>query len=259
MAGIILKDKDVFHVHTSRCGHAERVSDEEYVVEALSLGASSIWFTDHAPFPGDPFQGRMKYDELEEYLVSLSELKTKYNGFVRIGLEIEYFPSFDKSGYYKKLLDDKRIECLLLGQHMAEEKVNHYTFSWSKDKIKREEFIALGNALIRGISSGYFDVVAHPERIFRHCDAWTVEMTHISRLVANSSKKRNVPLEVNISSMKSLNYCWNNFWETAYDVKRVIGLDAHSVNELRNGYLQYQYHLFDNNSNILLLTDKIAL
>jgi histidinol-phosphatase (PHP family) len=53
-------------VHTYRCGHAENVSDEEYIKKAISLGASGIWFTDHAPFPGDPFGNRMKYSELDE-------------------------------------------------------------------------------------------------------------------------------------------------------------------------------------------------
>ena len=46
-----IREKDIFHVHTFRCGHAENVSDEEYIKKAISLGASGIWFTDHAPFP----------------------------------------------------------------------------------------------------------------------------------------------------------------------------------------------------------------
>lgn len=54
---IEIKSTDIFHVHTYRCGHAEEVGDEEYVIKAIELGATGIWFTDHAPFPGDPFRG----------------------------------------------------------------------------------------------------------------------------------------------------------------------------------------------------------
>ena len=30
-----------------------------YVKRAIELGAHSIWFSDHSPFPGDPFGNRM--------------------------------------------------------------------------------------------------------------------------------------------------------------------------------------------------------
>lgn len=41
----------IFHVHTYRCGHASDETDEDYVKRAVELGADSITFTDHAPFP----------------------------------------------------------------------------------------------------------------------------------------------------------------------------------------------------------------
>ena len=66
---------DIFHVHTFRCGHAEDISDKKYIEKAIELGATGIWFTDHAPFPGDPFGNRMKYSELEEYVSTLLRYK----------------------------------------------------------------------------------------------------------------------------------------------------------------------------------------
>ena len=88
---IDLGEKYVFHVHTKRCGHASDEPDELYIKRAVEMGAESITFTDHAPFPNDPFNGRMKYSQLEEYIASLKQLKEKYNGIidVHIGLEIE--------------------------------------------------------------------------------------------------------------------------------------------------------------------------
>ena len=68
-------EKQIFHVHSYRCRHAEEVSDEEYIRLGIELGATDIWFTDHAPFPGDPFGARMKFSELDEYLVTLSDLR----------------------------------------------------------------------------------------------------------------------------------------------------------------------------------------
>lgn len=238
MSGMILKDKDVFHVHTARCGHAELVPDESYVKEALYLGANAIWFTDHAPFPGDPFRGRMLYSELEEYIDTLTLLKKKYNGFVHVGLEIEYFPSYDESGYYKKLSNDNRIECLLLGQHMAEVNVNEYTFSWGEERLQAEEYEALGNAIVDGMKSGYFNAVAHPDRIFRRCKKWSDKMANISKKIIEYAIRMEIPLERNICSMESINNFWKEFWSYARDAQCIIGLDAHSIEELCNRYLK---------------------
>ena len=98
-----MNDKTLFHVHTFRCGHAENVPDEAYIEKAVEIGASDIWFTDHAPFPGNPFRNRMTIECLPEYISTLLALKERYSNLltVHIGIEIEYLPSFDKSGYYR--------------------------------------------------------------------------------------------------------------------------------------------------------------
>lgn len=61
---ILPKDTDLFHVHTFRCKHAEETGDEEYIKKAIKLGKTGIWFTDHAPFPGNKpeFGFFQKYD-----------------------------------------------------------------------------------------------------------------------------------------------------------------------------------------------------
>lgn len=129
----ITNDRSLFHIHTFRCGHAEKVSDEAYVTRALELGATDLWFSDHAPFPNDPFRSRMRYSQLQEYITMLDILKKKYANRINIhiGLEIEYFPSFDATGYYRELRTNQRIEFLLLGQHMAELSRHVTPFPWS--------------------------------------------------------------------------------------------------------------------------------
>lgn len=51
----------IFYVHTWRCGHASNEPERAYIESAIELKAKSIIFTDHAPFPNDPFTGRMRY------------------------------------------------------------------------------------------------------------------------------------------------------------------------------------------------------
>ena len=56
----------IFHVHTFRCKHGSEELDEDYIKTALSLGAQKITFTEHCPFPGNPFRKRMDLDQLPE-------------------------------------------------------------------------------------------------------------------------------------------------------------------------------------------------
>ena len=231
---IVITEKDLFHVHTYRCGHAEEVEDEAYIKRAIELNTRSIWFSDHAPFPGNPFGSRMGIEQLEEYLTTLCVLKERYKGVIDVhtGLETEYFPSFDKEGYYKKLKADERMDFLLLGQHMAETGDKEYSFSWDKERLKKEEYLVLGNAVIDGIKSGYFDAVAHPDRVFRRLKGWTPEAEEMANRIVKAAKEHNIPLEMNLYSMRQKNLYRPEFWELAEGCDRIIGLDAHSVEEL---------------------------
>ena len=100
----------IFHVHTERCKHASEETEEQYVQKAIQMNASDIYFTDHVPFPGNPFGHRMDMEQLEGDLSSLQKLKHAYKKDVNvhIGLEIEYLPSFHS--YYEELHRISEIE-----------------------------------------------------------------------------------------------------------------------------------------------------
>ena len=63
---------EAFHIHTVRCGHASADPAETYVQAACRLGWKRITFTDHGPFPGNPFSGRMRIEELDDYEKAVS-------------------------------------------------------------------------------------------------------------------------------------------------------------------------------------------
>lgn len=231
----------IFHVHTFRCHHAEPVPDEAYILKAAELGAEEIWFTDHAPFPGDPFGARMSIDTLPEYLSTLSDLKRKHPEIaVHIGLETEYFPHFDNCGYYDHLRSLPELEFLLLGQHMAQtgDCPPAYSFSESPEYLAKNEFRLLGNAIVQGAESGYFDAIAHPDRIFRRCVThWNEDMAEVSRSIINAAVSAGIPLEMNLSSARTPAYYRREFWQLLPDnADTIVGFDAHSVFEMICGY-----------------------
>mgnify|MGYP002626533064 CR=1 FL=1 len=223
----------VFHVHTFRCKHAENVPDEAYVKRALELHAGDIWFTDHAPFPGNPFGLRMAYEELPEYLDTLTALREKYAGqiTVHIGLEIEYFEQF--ACYYRELHENPAIELLLLGQHMASVAPDQYSFSLSKEELDAKEAEYLVKALVQGMNTGYFQVCAPPDRSFRRKKEWTSDLEALSRELIHAAEANHVVLEHNLSSMRNPHHYWEEFWAMVPErVPTIVGCDAHKVSEL---------------------------
>ena len=228
-----------FHVHTYRCRHAENVPDDAYVVKAMELGASEIWFTDHCPFPGDPFGNRMGWDELGEYVSTLRGLRDRYPDIdIHIGLEAEYFPTYDEQGLYTMLTKDMGIEYLLLGQHMAQigSDPPAYSFSLDKDELIRREYRLLGGATVQGIESGRFSAVAHPDWIYRQCTDWTEDMATAASEIISAADRAHMPLELDLSSMECGMYR-QEFWDMVpTHMERITGLDAHSVSELEERY-----------------------
>ncbi|SFR81275.1 PHP domain-containing protein [[Clostridium] aminophilum] len=228
---------EIFHVHTWRCKHASMDSDENYVQKALELGADRIVFTDHAPFPGNPFGNRMDIEQLPEYKSSMHDLKSKYDGMIEIlcGLEIEYLSAFDD--YIKRLRNDEALDVLIMGQHFSETVTGHYSFEGQDAEM---EFKALGKGMLRGIERRYFDVIAHPDRIFHKIMPFSDGCWRMSEEIIDCLKQYEMDeilLERNISSTRRKNNYRSEFWEmvVAQGLKNreILGFDSHSVKELQ--------------------------
>jgi Histidinol phosphatase and related hydrolases of the PHP family len=234
-------DNTAFHVHTYRCGHAGDEKEEEYIKRAISIEMDRIIFTDHGPFPGDPFYGRMKYEDLGDYIDTLRQLKNKYDGIIEVkyGLEMEYFSEYDT--YYEELLAMDGLDGIILGQHMYALGEGRYSFSMQAEELDKYEAEGLAEAVISGINKNYFTVVAHPDRCFRRKTVWTKQEEMLGKQIIEAALKHDIPLERNISSMRVKHHYWQEFWDmTTPEIKYLYGLDAHCTEKLESGYLNFQ-------------------
>lgn len=230
-----VEKRNIFHVHTYRCNHAANIADEMYVKKAIELGAASITFTDHAPFPGNPFGNRMTIQQLPGYLQSLELLKKKYKDVIeiKIGLEIEYLPGFQD--YYEKLKGTGCFDLLMLGQHFYECGHNRYNFLMSREELRESEASGVCEAVIAGMMTGLFQVIAHPDRMFRYCGKWNEEMEQMSNELIKTAIKNGVILERNLSTMKKEDYYRDEFWKLVPDTAEIyLGTDAHRVDQLED-------------------------
>lgn len=220
-----------FHIHTSRCGHSAMDCDELYVKKAIEMGNDTIVFSDHTPFPNNPFSGRMKMEQLNEYIKSLQNLKQKYCDqiMVYIGLEVEFLPEY--ISYYEWLRE--KFDFLMLGQHHTSFAVNDYTFTKKHDAS--ECYIRLLESIPEALKTGLFDIVAHPDRNFSD-NNWSNVEDDFAKEIIDTADFYDVYLEKNVASFENGNFR-EKFWKhTSSNSKILYGLDAHSVEELERRY-----------------------
>lgn len=235
--------KENYHTHTYRCGHAIG-TDEEYILEAIACGITELGFSDHIFLPHHSQIGiRGEYEELEGYLSSLEALREKYKDRIkiRIGFEAEamasYFP------YYRKLLEEGRVEYLILGNHCDVSPKGGFVFYFSHATSKKD-IIKYTNTLVKGIKTGLFKVVAHPDYYMGSYLKWDSTSKSCAKKICKAAKKYNVKLEFNFGAVRRgkrllkdeyrFAYPYHKFWEIAkkYKCKVMIGLDAHSPSDI---------------------------
>lgn len=233
---------EIFHVHSLRCKHASDEKDIEYVRKAVKLGAKRIVFTDHAPFPGNPFINRMDIEQLPEYIETIQTLKQEFADTIEIicGLEIEWLPSFKE--YYQELREKKGIELLILGQHFYEYSTGGYSV-FNQDKSM--EFWGQSIAIKDGIKTGLFNVVAHPDRPFRRCTEFGDTERQLAKEIIDAAYENGIwngtYFEWNYSSSLNHNYLRPEFWKMIPNRAHILyGLDAHSTDEMMDGWNFYQ-------------------
>ena len=240
-----------YHTHTSRCGHATGL-DEEYVKKAIELGIKRLGFSDHIFFPG-VVQPKVRglYEWLDEYIDSVHSLKEKYKDKIDIivGFEAEYFPSF--LSYYKSLLESKKLDYLLLGQHFGEKD--------NKIEPYYEDVIRYANDVVEAMRTGLFTYVCHPDHFLLGVNSWNDDCEKATRIICEEAEKLGIPLEINnLGLRQGRPYPSENFFRVSkeYKLKYVIGMDAHNPNDFNQTDLDKAFN-FLNKLGIEIIDLKI--
>ena len=280
-----------YHTHTFRCGHAVG-SERAYVEQAIKEGYEAIGFSEHVPLPyfrwhlikAIPFAFkstrsilslgkafllngpgmRMTYSQKELYLNEIEKLQREYGNRIKIykGFECEYLEKY--LPYYRKMLENKEVDYLILGHHY-----HRYAISaqyYGRKHLEKSDVTNYVNEGILAMKTGLFKYFAHPDLFFAGYHHWDkfVE-SEVSRLLT-VAKQCQVVLEVNAGGLrrKKINFdgameypyprlqFWNIVREMECEV--IIGLDAHNPKQLSHDEF-YKLEGFCQKMN-LKMTDK---
>ena len=149
-------NKNNYHTHTTRCYHASG-KDEEYVKAAIKAGIKELGFSDHTPWHYDSsFKATMRMPEcqLDDYIESIRYLKEKYKDqtSILIGLECEYFERY--MPWLEKMLKDKQIDYIILGNHYYETDELHQYFGSPVNEYYLKAYV---DHCIKAIDTGLYN------------------------------------------------------------------------------------------------------
>lgn len=231
-----------YHTHTFRCKHASgKIAD--YAKAALEKKVEVLGVTDHTPLPDDLFPDvRMDISELGDHISDFHEAQSKYPELKMIlGMECEYQDHY--YGFYKdELLGEYGVKYLVLGQHFF--KYNgEWVYLWKKPQ-GIDELKIYTDALLRGMASGLFEFVAHPDMFAYFYEPWDNEAKACSRAILEAAADLILPIEINgygfrkgkvaYETVTRYKYPLRQFWELAsqYDIKILVNSDAHKPEDV---------------------------
>jgi histidinol-phosphatase (PHP family) len=179
----------------------------------------------------------MDISEIESYVNAIDTAQEAYPQIKIIqGMECEYYDKYHDF-YQDFLLGDWNIRYLILGQHIF--RCDDEWVFFSKEPRGVRELKAYTNSLIKGISSGIFTFLAHPDIFGTFYIPWDKETQACSRAILDAAKDMNLPIELNTHGMRKSKvqtpegprnqYPVVPFWElvSEYQLPVVINTDAH--------------------------------
>ena len=258
-------EKYNLHTHTYRCKHA--IGDVPELAEvARESGYTTLGFSEHTSLCDDTWPDmRLDRDKTDEYFGEIEKCRIGENSKpdgLRIfsGLECEPPPKY--WNYYRELVEKYKIDYLLEAGHFfmyKGELLNAFDERYdNQNKIKT--YIEY---LIKGMESGLFLYLAHPDVFMTTKDKWDAYTNDTARELIRASIKYKVPLEINLNGYRKglvrrgLNlryqYPYEKFWELAAkeNAEVVEGVDAHSPRNFIFNYPDYETLLERYSLNIL--------
>ncbi|MCI5620631.1 MAG: histidinol-phosphatase [Lachnospiraceae bacterium] len=231
-----------YHTHNEMCGHAGGTL-EEYVQCAIKNDLKEIGMSDHIPYPGDGFGYRMPYARLDEYIDTTLQLKEMYRDQIQVllGLESEYFSDYDR--YYQRLLQEKGVEYLILGQHFYMTRDGKLANVYN-DMPDTEACMDYAKSCMEAMNTGYFAYLAHPDLIFVNDFPLDNAVKRTVDYIINESLKHDYILELNANGFRRgksqfvtgerypypTDFFWNEVAKSK--VRVIIGADCHSLDVL---------------------------
>jgi histidinol-phosphatase (PHP family) len=242
-----IQQKENFHTHTFRCGHAA-ADVPDYAEAAKKAGITVLGISDHTPLPdGWTPEIRMRMRELDGYLAAIRRADRECGISVIAGMECDIHSRYF-SFYKNELLIPGRCRYLIGAVHYYTHRGEELYAGLMPSAAHLCSYI---DTIISGIESGLFAFIAHPDQFAAGWNRWDGETRSRVRALMDAAKAADIPLEINGNGFRKRSvefgslfdaegpsspakgprppYPWRPFWEMAaeYGVSYISNSDAH--------------------------------
>ena len=228
-----------YHIHETYSKDARSTMVEDYIGVAERLGIEELAITTHQIITGDYWDFGIQPSQIPEYIDHIHRLNETTNVSLKVGLEMDYFPSAERE--LEALEEEYPFDFILGSTHF----IDKYDVGSSVDtpvyfanRSVREATAEYFDYWRRAVESGLFDVMSHPDYWRRYLYLVRPEPVEFSEYgnvqeAIDSLVSYGVGIEVNSSGKRyhdNMQYPIRDFLVAAHDtgVKTItIGSDSH--------------------------------
>lgn len=173
-----------------------RSSPEDYVNPALKAGLNEIGFSEHLNLFRDNEDIAMNPVNISPYIEYLEKLRARTKSIkIKIGLEVDYCEG--KEEEIRTFLGRFPLDYVIGSVHdLGEKTVDNDPGFYERKSIDRL-FESYFESVIKAVSSGLFDIIAHCDLIRIYGYKPSMEMEPLYRKLAKVMKASNAAVEVN--------------------------------------------------------------
>jgi histidinol-phosphatase (PHP family) len=228
-----------FHTHTYLCGHASGTIGD-YVEQAQKDGCSALGFSDHCPYPensGNYWPDiRMTEKQAYTYIEEIKSFAKQSDFPIYTGFECEWDQNYE-SWYKEVLLGKMGVDYLVLGPHWVTLGNEHL---YALEFTTKEQLHKYIDQNIKGIQSGVYKFLAHPDLFMGAWKEWDNEAKACLTALLEAAVDANLPVEINGLGMTRtkiqtkngirFQYPYDEFWQMVADSKAkvICNSDAHN-------------------------------
>jgi histidinol-phosphatase (PHP family) len=254
---MVLED---WHTHNELCRHAEG-KIQDYIKKAIEMNLDLIGISDHFPYEylehssllikEVPYQEyAMRLDEIDSYLSSIEQLRTKYDNQIQIrtAFEIDYFRSQEEvlKNYSNKIFD--KLDYILGSVHILHGKSKLFAFDDRRFLSMYKEYESIDSIYLEYYQKLQymikskkfnFDILSHfdlPKKYNKRAKNKEIVMNEAIKTL-ELAKKVDLTIEINTGGLRKEvheQYPSEEIIKEMFnlDISVLLGSDSHHPNDL---------------------------
>lgn len=187
-----------YHIHTTYSDG--KTAPEEYLPEARKKGLKEIGFSEHLTLTDEPQGWSIEPGRLPEYFDHIARIRRETSDIrVLTGIEVDWLP--DKKEEILRYLNEFPFDYVIGSVHYMGRETVDLGREFYEGRDMEQLFSDYFTFVSEAASSGFFDIMAHPDLIRIYGHKHPGDPTPLYRQLARNLKMYDVAFEINTNGI----------------------------------------------------------